>query len=1217
MADAFRSNVVNFERGPARRLVAFAVVWIISIGLTMWASSATAAEKPAEQRYVVVLEESAGQPKEVAERHAQRHGAKVKRVFTKALDGYAAKLTAAEAKAIAREPGVAAVGLDPVGEFAAQSMPLGARRVFAADGDCSPGDNADVNQNLDINCLDDVRVDVDVAMLDTPIDPATPDLNVVSNVDCFGNDPETGCDPGMGEVESPECFEVHGALVADLIAALDNGTGSVGVAPGARVWSVAVADKDVRSPSHCQWDPQPFYMSDVIAGVEWVTAHADDIEVANMSMRFPLPTDGAGEALDAALEEAIDNSIDAGVVYVAAAGNEAAPATQSIPAKYPRVITATAIYDSNGLSGGGGASGDTCHWPTGPAPTTDHDDTNSNASNYGPAADPNTLNAPGVDIAAPGTCTSNAAAHTTAAAAILASTNNPANATDVQTIRNTLITTGNTTSKTNGGYDDESGTTKEPLLDINNENTFAPATVSGGINPNPGYDVDGDGHSDLVTLRATGTGYVYGGQSGHTFAAGVASFGGGSSLNPALFDGSGHHVIDVADVSGDTRADLVTIDDGGVAHVYRGRSDRTFSSGAATDLDLSPALLSSGRHEPFAVADVNGNGRADLIVYDDQTRDTLVFPGQADATFGTSPVVADDDIYSALYTGAGEYFVDVADVTGDGRGDLVTMTTWNDVWVRPGQSNSTFGDPAGSYWNGVVINTSLHDGDGHEPIGVDDVTGDGRADLVTSQGGSVHVYPGLSSGYFSTPTSSFSGALPSTLFTGTGAELAAMMDVNGDGHADLVGRIGDTVYVAAGQAGGINAAGVPSLTNQFKSQQHFQNQNADGNEIVAEKPVQRRQGCRALGCLGPSHVESDVDGDHRSDLVTLSATGTGRVNAGTVAGSFSSEALSFAGTQALNPAIYDGIGQYAVDVADVTGDTRADLVTVDDGGTAHVYRGQSDRTFASGTTSDLDLSPALLSWGGHELIAVADVNGNGRADLVVHDDQTRDTLVYPGQSGGTFGTEVVAEGNIYSALHTGSGEYFVDVADVTGDGRSDLVTMTTWDDVWVRPGQSNSTFGDPAGSYWNGVVISTSLHDGSGHEPIGVDDVTGDGRADLVTSQEGSIHVYPGLASGYFASPTTSFSGALSSSLFTGTGAELAAIMDVNGDGHADLVAATSGDGVRIYRGNTTGTFSYYTTALPAFLSTQHEQNQTASGRELLLEKPSLRRRGCDIDGCS
>jgi len=460
---------------------ALAAVWIACGWIAVAESPATAPAKAGAQRYVVVLEESAGQPKRVAERHSERFGAKVKRVFTKALDGYSARLTAVQAKAIAREPGVAAVGLDPVGELAAQSMPLGARRVFAADGDCSPGDNADVNQNLDIDCLDDVRVDVDVAMLDTPIDPATPDLNVVSNVNCFDSG-GTGCEPGTGPNESPECFEVHGALVADLIAGLDNGTGSVGVAAGARIWSVAVADKDVRSPSHCQWDPQPFYMSDVIAGVEWVTDHADDIEVANMSMRFPLPQDSAGEALGVALEEAIDDSIDAGVVYVVAAGNEAAPATQSIPAKYPRVITATAIYDSNGLSGAGGTSGDTCHWPTGPTPTTDHDDTNSNASNYGPAASPNTLNAPGVDIAAPGICTSNAAAHTTAAAAILASTNNPNNATNVQTIRNTLLTTANPNTKTNGGYDDETSPNpedKEPLLDINNENAFAPATVAG------------------------------------------------------------------------------------------------------------------------------------------------------------------------------------------------------------------------------------------------------------------------------------------------------------------------------------------------------------------------------------------------------------------------------------------------------------------------------------------------------------------------------------------------------------------------------------------------------------------------------------------------------------------------------------------------------------------------------------------------------------------
>lgn len=445
-----------------------------------------------ERRYVVVLEGAAAErPVRVAERHADVQGARVERVLSRSLSGYAARLSAKEAAAIRRLDGVRAVGLDPVGEPAAQVSPLEVRRVFAADQDCDPSDNPAVNQGIDIDCIDDVRVDVDVAVLDTPIRPDHPDLNVVSNVDCFAGDPtpgdddpsdHTGCDPGPGQ-PGYDCngAEAHGEMVAERIAAIDNGIGGVGVAPGARIWSVGVADKIPGGPGHpCG----PFYLSDVIAGVEWVTDHADDIEVANMSLTFLQPTDPAGLALDAALKDAIDASIDAGVVYVTGAGNLAQPIGM-IPAKYTRPITATAIFDSDGLPGGAGPNGISCQ-----GIANDQDDTNADVTSYADAANPNVLAAPGADIAAPGSCTSFAAAHTAGAVAILASQDNPNNATDVQAIRHTLLTTANPNNKANGGWDDNTGTTREPLLDVSDENTYNPNTVVG------------DGTDDIIGLDA-------------------------------------------------------------------------------------------------------------------------------------------------------------------------------------------------------------------------------------------------------------------------------------------------------------------------------------------------------------------------------------------------------------------------------------------------------------------------------------------------------------------------------------------------------------------------------------------------------------------------------------------------------------------------------------------------------------------------------------------
>ena len=91
--------------------------------------------------------------------------------------------------------------------------------------------------------------------------------------------------------------------MAGTAAAIDNNIGVVGVAPGARLWAVKVLDGSGEGR-----------LSDIVAGIDWVTENADTIEVANLS----LTSIGRSDAL----RTAIQNSVAAGVLYVAAAGNE-------------------------------------------------------------------------------------------------------------------------------------------------------------------------------------------------------------------------------------------------------------------------------------------------------------------------------------------------------------------------------------------------------------------------------------------------------------------------------------------------------------------------------------------------------------------------------------------------------------------------------------------------------------------------------------------------------------------------------------------------------------------------------------------------------------------------------------------------------------------------------------------------------------------------------
>jgi len=123
----------------------------------------------------------------------------------------------------------------------------------------------------------------------------------------------------------------------------------------------------------------------VVCGIDYVTAHAAQIEVANMSLGGSGADDGnCGNTNNDAEHRAICRSVAAGVTYAVAAGNSSQDSARHIPAAYDEVITVSALADFNGQPGGGAPS--TCR--------SDVDDTFASFSNYGRD----------VDVIAPGVC---------------------------------------------------------------------------------------------------------------------------------------------------------------------------------------------------------------------------------------------------------------------------------------------------------------------------------------------------------------------------------------------------------------------------------------------------------------------------------------------------------------------------------------------------------------------------------------------------------------------------------------------------------------------------------------------------------------------------------------------------------------------------------------------------------------------------------------------
>jgi subtilisin len=322
--------------------------------------SATMANAGSTSRYVVVLDHSAGDPATVAARQSARYGLHVGDLYRAALHGYSAVVPDRNVDRLKNDPAVAFIEPDKPAEPLArpggpsQTLPTGVNRI---DGDLSSTRSGDGTGS----------VLVPIAIIDTGSGPH-PDLNVVGGTSCVGGNNRDG--------------NGHGTHVAGIAAAKDDGSGVVGIAPGAPIYSVRVLNSGGSGT-----------LSTVICGIDWVTANAaaTGIKVANMSLRFQNSADdgNCGHTNNDALHVAICNSVAKGITYVVGAGNESNDFATNVPAAYDEVLTVTAMADFDGKPGGTAA----------PSCRTDVDDTYADFSSF--AVSPTDVVH---TIAAPGAC---------------------------------------------------------------------------------------------------------------------------------------------------------------------------------------------------------------------------------------------------------------------------------------------------------------------------------------------------------------------------------------------------------------------------------------------------------------------------------------------------------------------------------------------------------------------------------------------------------------------------------------------------------------------------------------------------------------------------------------------------------------------------------------------------------------------------------------------
>ncbi len=445
------------------------------------------------------------------------------------------------------------------------------------------------------------------------------------------------------------------------------------------------------------------------------------------------------------------------------------------------------------------------------------------------------------------------------------------------------------------------------------------------------------------------------------------------------------------------------------------------------------------------------------------------------------------------------------------------------------------------------------------------------------------------------PTPGF--AAQQTFATGTHPVSVAAVDVNGDGKPDLIvaNQTNNTVSVR------LNITAPGASTQSFATQQTFTidnnpvsvtaaDVNGDGKPdlIVANlmsNTVSVLLNTTAAGASTPSFAiqqtfatdhnpdsvtAADVNGDGKPDLIVANASSNtvsvllNTTEPGAAAPSFAAQQTFATGTHPVSVA-----------AVDVNGDGKADLIVANNNsGSVSVLL----NTTSPGATTPSFAAQQTFATGNYpESVTAADVNGDGKPDLMVanHDSNTVSVLLNttaPGASASSFATQ--------QTYATGTTPASVTAADVNGDGKPDLIVANDGNNTvsvltnTTAPGASSPSF-----------ATQQTFATGAYSQSVTAADMNGDGKADLIVANASSNTVSVLLNT--TAAPTASAPSFVAQQPFatgsTGSAPQSVLTADINGDGKPDLIVANNNDNTVSVLLNTTAPGAI----IPSF-ATQH-----------------------------
>ena len=617
--------------------------------------------------------------------------------------------------------------------------------------------------------------------------------------------------------------------------------------------------------------------------------------------------------------------------------------------------------------------------------------------------------------------------------------------------------------------------------------TVLPLGIGGAITV---ADVNNDGHQDL--LIGGGNQFqaevaVLLGQGNGNFSAPTVSPFGGNTASFADIP----FTFGVADFNGDGAADLIVTDPlNQLIYSLLGNNTGSFT--------LKSTLFNGGGPAQVLTADFNGDGHPDFLVHSVGGADATVYLGLGDGTF--QPGVS--------YTGPNHIgSVVLADMDGDGHLDMVVGGFSNIVSILKGNPDGTFATTSSGDTTVAGPLFSL--------VTVTDLNGDSIPDLVISSANGIGILPGQGSFKFGQVT----------YFVG-GGNSPVFADFNSDAHTDFAVPVHDGIILLLGNPdGSLQSIDTYSVPNGAVSVA-IADFNADTfPDIAADGPPQNpaillNNGLGKFspgpapapgGISGPLIFTGDFNGDGKPDLLVGGVTASSAVLYGNGDATFSAPI----------PLPVSVIGFSGSALGDFNADGATDVVATNFE-SLDVFLGHTNNTFTALTS----IIPSVLA---PDAPAVGDFNKDGKLDIVYNDISGLQILL--GNGDGTFrGGRILPAGGALA------------VADFDGDGNLDIVAASA---DQFTPGASQFTvfFGNGDGTFQPGLVFPLSLQF---LDQVAVADMDGDGRPDLLMTDENQIIVIH-YAGGRSFGPEVHYSAGAISQF---------AVRDLNHDGLPDLVVA-------------------------------------------------------------